>query len=102
MLTKEEMQIALENIDSINEAKHDFYRAIPISKIKQMEDIYNAHGERMISRSCSRCVLTMLKWFGEQVDETIKNEEEEIKPIVEEEPQAKPKKTKRTTKKNGN
>lgn len=83
MITKQEYEVAKAYKTSFKESRADFYRAMKMSAVKELNEIYEAHGLKMLSRNCSRCILQMLKWFDKEVTEFETTETEAVSEVIE-------------------
>lgn len=54
---------------SFKEAKADYYSALPVEDVQELKEISAEMGFKLENKSCSRCILNMLKFLAEQYDE---------------------------------
>lgn len=83
MLSYNEYEVAKAYKTSFRESRADFYRAMKMSAVKELNAIYEAHNQKMLSKNCSRCILQMLKWFDKEVTEFETAETEAVSEVIE-------------------
>lgn len=56
---------------SFKEAKADYYSALPVEDVQELKEISSEFGFKLENKSCSRCILNMLKFLAKQYDEML-------------------------------
>ena len=56
---------------SFKEAKADYYSALPVEDVQELKEISSELGFKLENKSCSRCILNMLKFLAKQYDEML-------------------------------
>lgn len=56
---------------SFKEAKADYYSALSVEDVQELKEISSELGFKLENKSCSRCILNMLKFLAKQYDEML-------------------------------